>query len=41
MYLDLKATGQWYGIKRDVAKNVALFATPVRESRSSINDLLD
>jgi hypothetical protein len=36
MHHDLKATYWWYRIKRDVA----LFATPVRESRPSIIDLL-
>jgi hypothetical protein len=36
MYHDLKITYWWYRIKRDVVKKVALFATPVRESKSSI-----
>jgi hypothetical protein len=36
MHHDLKATYWWYGIKRDVA----FFATPIRESRLSINDPL-
>jgi hypothetical protein len=40
MYHDLKATYRWYGVKRDVAKNVALFATPIREPRPSSNDPL-
>jgi hypothetical protein len=35
MYYDLKESCWWYRIKRDVA-----LATPVRESRSSIKELL-
>jgi hypothetical protein len=41
MYHDLKATYWWYRMKRDVAKSVALFVTPVRESRPSNNNPLD
>jgi hypothetical protein len=37
-YHDNKAIYWWYGIKRDVAKYVALCD---REARPSINDLLD
>jgi hypothetical protein len=40
MYHDLKATYWWYDMKRDVVEYVAL-ATPIRESRSSINDPLN
>jgi hypothetical protein len=38
MYHDHKSTYWWYGIKRDVAKYVALYDI---ESRPSINNLLD
>jgi hypothetical protein len=38
MYHDLKAIYWWYGIKRDVAKYVAVCD---RESIPSINDMLD
>jgi hypothetical protein len=41
MYHYLKATHWWYGIKRDVAEYVALCNTCQRESKPSINDLLD
>jgi hypothetical protein len=41
MYHDLKTIYWWHGMKRDVDKNVALFVTPVRESRPSSNDPLD
>jgi hypothetical protein len=36
MYHDLKVTYWWYGMK-----SMLLFTTPVRESKPSINDLLD
>jgi hypothetical protein len=40
MYHDLKATYWWYGMKRDIAKYVAL-CTFVSELKLNINDLLD